>query len=176
MNKDLKLFSWLVQEGIRSDEERLELLITRFKFCDGIIYTCGNGGSSSNASHFTQDLIKICGKKSICISDNIPFILATANDDDFKNIFRNYMKVFYTDKDMLFMISGSGNSENLVRVAIAMEGRLKTSALLGFDGGKLLNLVDYPVHIPCHDMLTVESVHSALLHYIVYRLSHDKSV
>jgi phosphoheptose isomerase len=151
----------------------IDNVATMIANCRGIVYTCGNGGSSSAASHFTQDLIKACGIKSICITDNVPFITATANDDSYDNIFRNFMELFWTAQDLLVLISGSGNSVNLLKVTEAMRGKVKTIAIVGFDGGELKNMVDYVIHVPISDMRKAEDKHIQVLHEIIDRIGDE---
>ena len=141
--------------------------------CRGIVYTAGNGGSASTASHFTQDLVKTCRIKSICLTDNIPYITAVSNDDSYNNIFKDFMDLFWDAKDLLFLISGSGNSKNLVNVAEAMYGKVKTIALVGYDGGKLKQICDYCIHVPIHDMRKAENEQFRILHTLVADLSYE---
>ena len=84
----------------------------------GRLYTCGNGGSSTIASHFAQDLRKNItpGMKAFCLSDNVPFVTAVSNDDDFGKIFSDHLVVEeLTKKDVLVGISCSGNSLNVIQ-------------------------------------------------------------
>ncbi len=141
--------------------------------CRGIVYTCGNGGSSATAAHFTQDLIKTCKIRSICATDNTPYLTAVSNDEDFTKVLSNFMELFWEDADLLFIISGSGNSPNLVNVANAMSGKVKTIALVGFDGGKLKSICDYVIHVPIYDMREAENEHFKILHEFITDLSYE---
>jgi D-sedoheptulose 7-phosphate isomerase len=138
----------------------------------GTVFTCGNGGSSSTASHFTQDLLKACHKQSICMSDNTAFVLATANDLHFSKIFSSYLDLFAKPNDVLVCISGSGNSKNLIEaIWTARRIGMRTVSLTGFDGGKLHMISEVSIHTPINDMRKAESAHSTALHYIIDSLT-----
>ena len=136
----------------------------------GIVYTCGNGGSASTASHFTQDLIKACGIRSICMTDNIGFILATSNDEDFSKVFKNYLDVMAREDDLLVLFSGSGNSRNLVTAVNSVKGFIPTVAIVGFDGGILSRICDHVFHVPVNDMRIVETEHLGIAHNTIAEL------
>lgn len=83
-----------------------------------IVYTFGNGGSASLASHFACDLGKgtaYCngGKRfrALALTDNLPSITAWANDSSYEDIFSEQLRNFVHPKDVAFAISGSGNSQ-----------------------------------------------------------------
>ncbi len=156
------------------------------------VFLCGNGGSAANASHFCEDLGKgilpadwlqrgECRRlKAISLTDNVPYILAWANDTGYERIFVEQLKNLASAGDLLIAISGSGNSENVVRaVRWANEHGLKTFAAVGYDGGRLKRLAHGCLHVPSQDMGMVEAVHSAVFHWVVdqlrARLLHARS-
>lgn len=143
------------------------------------IYIIGNGGSASNASHFAQDLSKgiffdkpvAKTMKAISLTDNIAHITAIANDTGYQNIFSAQINTFAAAGDVLICISGSGNSENIIEaVKAAKQKGMFVIGVTGFDGGQLKSLSDFLVHIPLHEMCTVESIHSIIFHLIVLEL------
>ena len=141
----------------------------------GTVFTCGNGGSSTNASHFTQDLMKACNKRSICMTDNYAYSLAIANDANFSKIFSSYLTLNADKGDVLFCISGSGNSQNLLdAVWEAKRLGVYTISLVGFDGGKLKEISDLVIHTAMFDMRQAESAHSIVLHYIIESMGGKK--
>lgn len=138
------------------------------------VFTAGNGGSMASAIHFAQDLTKFCNIPSISLS-NISNITAYANDINYSSVFVEQMKVLSENTDTLFLISGSGNSPNLLAVADwADENRVLTLSLTGGNGGKLKAKSDVNLNIPCWEMGMIEGIHSLILHYIVQRL-HEKA-
>lgn len=135
------------------------------------IYIMGNGGSAATASHFVCDFNKGLARDNcrrfrfICLNDNVPSMMAYGNDVGYEDIFVEQLRNFINEGDLVIGISGSGNSMNVVKaIAYARESGCKTAALVGYDGGKLKDLVDYPVHIDLHDMQIVEDIHMVLDH------------
>jgi D-sedoheptulose 7-phosphate isomerase len=143
------------------------------------IYVIGNGGSAANASHFAQDLAKgiffekpvAKTMKAISLTDNIAHITAIANDTGYQNIFSAQLNTYAQNSDVLICISGSGNSENIVEaVKAAKQKNMFVIGVTGFDGGQLKTMSDFVVHVPLHEMCTVESIHSIIFHLIVLEL------
>lgn len=141
------------------------------------IYTMGNGGSSSTASHFASDLNKTTIKegeprfKAHCLNDNIPVITAWANDTDFSNIFAGQMENFIMPRDVVIAISVGGNSPNIVEGLKA--ARLKGAFTIGFVGngeGDLFYLVDIAVVLPVYNTQQVEDLHLVVCHAITAQL------
>jgi len=137
------------------------------------IFTMGNGGSASNASHFVNGLSQgatVEGKprfKAVSLADNIPNLLAYGNDLGYENIFVEQLKNLLTKGDVVIGISGSGNSPNVLKaIEYAKKQNAVTIGFTGFDGGKLKKLVMYSVHVPCDCMEMVEDIHLALTHLV----------
>lgn len=147
------------------------------------IYIAGNGGSSSTASHWVNDLGKAAKRSGcpplrvMCLSDNMSWFSALSNDEGYDRSFAGQLENFATAGDVLTCISASGNSTNLVRaVELARKHKLTTVALLGFDGGLLKGLVDEAVciHTEKGTYELVEDVHSAICHAITRCLVVDQ--
>jgi len=141
------------------------------------VFIAGNGGSAATASHMACDLNKtVLGKspksnqkgfKAICLSDNIPLITAIANDTSYDFIFSEQLKNYGQKGDLLLVISGSGNSKNIIEAIKTVNSlKMETAAFLGFDGGKAKHLVDSYVLIPSFDYGPVEDFHLILNHLI----------
>jgi len=147
------------------------------------IFVMGNGGSGSTASHFACDINKGCCLdlekkfKVMCLNDNLPTLLALANDVSYDSVFVEQMKNFFNSGDVVIGISGSGNSENVLQAityAKNMGGR--TVGLSGFSGGKLSQIVDIAFVAEIDDMQKVEDVHMIVIHMImqaVYKTLHE---
>ncbi len=147
----------------------------------GTIYTMGNGGSSATASHMVCDFSKgiyenIGGKKFSfhCLSDNVPMISAIANDIGYDDIFSFQLKDLLTPNDLVIAISGSGNSENIIKaVQYAKDIGAVVIGITGFSGGKLRCLCDYSMHAAIDDMQIAEDVHMIFDHLIMRILSES---
>ena len=144
----------------------------------GTIYIFGNGGSSATASHVAGDWIKgVCygleGKrlKIICLNDNFPAISAISNDISYDHIFIEQLKNFCESGDLVIGISGSGNSENVLKaIEYANEKGAATLAIVGFNGGKAAKIAKYTLLTPVEDMEMVEDIHLVCFHAIKQRL------
>jgi len=140
------------------------------------IFIIGNGGSGAGASHLCEDLGKGTlsdpqrqrRMKVVSLTDNIPYILALANDLGYEMIFVEQLRNLASPDDLLIAISGSGNSPNVLRaVEWANANGLTTFGVTGYDGGRLRQIAHAGLHVPCHNMGTVEAVHSVVFHYLV---------
>jgi len=146
------------------------------------VFIMGNGGSGSTASHFACDINKgSCFNlekkfKVICLNDNIPTMLAYANDLSYNKVFVEQLKNFLQPGDVVIGISGSGNSENVIQaVSYAKERGARTIGLSGFDGGKLSQAVDIPFVAVINDMQKVEDVHMIVVHMLMQYLCKSLS-
>lgn len=144
------------------------------------VFICGNGGSACNATHFCEDLGKSTldpqdftnddakRLKVLSLTNNTPYILAWGNDEGFDRIFVEQLKNLASAEDVLIAISGSGNSQNVLRaVEWANKRNLKTWALTGYDGGKLGSISQNNLHVPVDDIGMVESIHLLLFHWVL---------
>ena len=138
------------------------------------IFIMGNGGSGATASHMACDINKGCCLdlekkfKMICLNDNMPTMLALANDISYDAIFEEQLKNFFNPGDLVIGISGSGNSQNVllaIRYATAHGG--KTIGWSGFGGGRLAGLVDLAFVAQSHDMQQVEDAHMVVAHMLM---------
>ncbi|MBI2830677.1 MAG: D-glycero-beta-D-manno-heptose 1,7-bisphosphate 7-phosphatase [Chloroflexi bacterium] len=156
-------------------------LLCRARVNGNKIITMGNGGSASTATHFVNGLSQgatVEGEsrfRAVALTDNIPNLLAYANDFGYENIFVEQLRNLMEEGDVVIGISGSGNSENVIRaIAYARENSGVTVGLCGFDGGKLKGMVDYPIHVPSTNMEIVEDVHLAITHLIASCLRNEQ--
>ncbi len=141
------------------------------------IYVFGNGGSASTASHFCGDLIKGVSYglnkrfKATCLSDNLPALMAIANDISYDDIFVEQLKNFVKKDDLVIGISGSGNSANVVKaMEYANSIGAKTVAICGYKGGKIKDLAHLSIHASINDMEVAEDIHHLVLNHCVKRL------
>ena len=142
-------------------------------------FICGNGGSACNSNHFAQDLTKGTIEnglsrpriKAISLCNDIGFITATSNDDSYDNIFKHQLVAYANKGDGLLVLSGSGNSKNLIEaVEWAHLNGLATYGILGYDGGILKDKLLNYIHINLNHMEKCEGIMSIILHYIMCEL------
>jgi D-sedoheptulose 7-phosphate isomerase len=137
------------------------------------IWIIGNGGSAATSSHFSVDLSKgtslRLGKtlKAIPLMDLVPIQSAWSNDFSYTQALEKTFRNFAQAGDLLFVISGSGNSENLVNaIKAAKEIDVKCIGLTGFSGGKISALLDLEINVPSNDMQIIEDAHHIVCHFI----------
>ena len=141
------------------------------------VFTMGNGGSASTASHLACDLAKgtiIPNRprfRVAALTDNVPLITAWSNDVAYEDVFAEQLLGQMDRGDVVVAISGSGNSPNVLR-AVELARRLGaiTIGLTGFDGGQLSGLVDVPLVVASDCMEQIEDVHVVLCHLICTEL------
>jgi D-sedoheptulose 7-phosphate isomerase len=148
------------------------------------IFIMGNGGSGATASHMACDINKGCcidlskKFKMVCLNDNIPTMLALANDLSYDVVFEEQLKIQFTAGDMVLGISGSGNSANVLRaIQYAAKNGGRTIGWSGFGGGRLALLVDLALVVESDDMQQVEDAHLIMAHMVmqaVHTALHDK--
>ena len=165
-------------------DKAIEILFEAWKN-EKQIFTIGNGGSASTATHFAADISKttiIEGKKrfkAIGLTDNVPLISAWTNDAGFDNVFVGQLENLLQQGDVVIVISvhgGSGWSANLVKaIEYAKRRGAKTIGLTGFDGGIMKMVCDACIVVPINSTPHVESFHVVLQHLIVFCLKEKKA-
>ncbi len=145
------------------------------------IFVIGNGGSAATASHWATDLSKtaaVTGRpllKCLSLTDNVSLITAIGNDLSFDDIFSRQLENLLEPQDIVILISGSGNSPNLIKAAkFARLRQAQTVALLGFDGGKLKGLADICVHIKSDQYGVIEDLHLSVGHILTFYLKQRR--
>jgi D-sedoheptulose 7-phosphate isomerase len=145
---------------------------------DRTVYLCGNGGSGANALHMANDLMlfgqkeKIKGVKTEALNANIAVVTCIANDESFEDIFVNQLKTKLNQNDILLVLSGSGNSKNIINaIEFANSMDALSIGVLGFDGGKAKSLVKESIHFAVNDMQVVEDLQISLVHMLMKQLT-----
>lgn len=135
------------------------------------VFTCGNGGSATIANHLVCDHVKGIRNATdltprvISLSSNVELITAIANDLTYQDVFTYQLESRAQPGDVLFVVSSSGRSPNIVRALTwAREHGVRTIAMTGFDGGDARKIADVAVHADCENYGIVEDLHQALMH------------
>jgi D-sedoheptulose 7-phosphate isomerase len=167
-----------VQERILQDEKLLKTLDQVIQCCiatfqqDGKILFCGNGGSAADAQHIAAEL---SGRFYMdrpplfaeALHVNSSFFTAVCNDYSFEDVYARAVQTMGKANDILFCISTSGNSENVLRAARkAKTLDLTVIGMSGKSGGKLANTCDFLLNVPSTDTPRIQEGHILLGHII----------
>jgi len=135
------------------------------------IYICGNGGSAGNAIHIANDLLCGAGLKAKgglkveALSANPAVLTCLANDLGYDSIYAEQVRVKGNPGDILIVLSGSGNSPNVVRaLEVAHAKGMITFAIVGYSGGKCRVLAQHPIHFMVDDMQIAEDLQLVVGH------------
>ena len=131
----------------------------------GTVYLCGNGGSAGNAIHLANDLLYGAGMdhggglKVEALSANPAVLTCLANDLGYEQIYAQQLRVKAVAGDVLIVLSGSGNSANVVKaLEVGAERGMATFAILGFSGGRCKTLAQHAIHFAIDDMQIAEDL------------------
>jgi len=145
------------------------------------VFLCGNGGSAGNAIHLANDFLYGIAKRPggglrvNSLSANPAVISCLANDIGYERIYSEQLSVLANPGDVLIVLSGSGNSLNIVAVleqARAM--KVKSYAILGFTGGSCKQLADVSIHFPVDDMQISEDLQLVVGHMLMQWLYKNR--
>jgi D-sedoheptulose 7-phosphate isomerase len=141
------------------------------------IYLCGNGGSAGNAIHLANDFTYGAGvKRGIglrieALPANASVLTCLANDIGYDKVFSEQLRVKAEAGDVLVVLSGSGNSPNVVKaLEMGNELGMVTLAIVAYEGGRCKELAQHPMHFPIHDMQVAEDLQLIVGHMIMRQL------
>jgi D-sedoheptulose 7-phosphate isomerase len=153
---------------------RLGDMLYRAHRNDKQVFTLGNGGSASTASHIAADLAKntigpnMRRFRITSLNDNTAILTALANDLGYENVFSEQLQNLVRAGDLLIAVSASGNSPNVVRaIHYARSQSAGVVGILGFDGGQAAELADLAIVVPSFHYGVVEDVHLIINHILV---------
>lgn len=159
---------------------KLSKLILDVRNSKGRVFLCGNGGSAGNAMHLANDLVYAVAEKTgagvdaVSLCANPAVLTCLGNDVGYENIYSEQLAVSGREGDVLLVFSGSGNSQNIINVIeTAHRLRMKTVAVLGFDGGKCKKLVQLPIHFKIDDMQISEDLQLTVGHMVMKWLKKE---
>src|SRR2546421_10552989 len=148
-------------------------LMTECLFADGKILACGNGGSGSDAQHFSAELVGRFERErpelpAISLATDTSLLTAVANDYAFEQVFAKQVRALGAKGDILLAISTSGNSANVVAAIVAAHEReMRIVALTGKGGGRAGELlVPEDVHgcVPHARTMRIQEGHLLIIH------------
>ena len=171
------LNSSLKKIDIKKLSSIVDLLIATFK-TKNKIFVCGNGGSAAISNHYICDYLKLLRyntnfkPKILSLVDNVETLTAIANDYDYSEIFKYQAESLADKGDVFIIISSSGNSENVIKLAKwANNNKCKIISFTGFNGGKLKKLSDININIEENNYGRIEDSHHILMHIIMHYIT-----
>ncbi|OGT38055.1 MAG: hypothetical protein A3F11_02850 [Gammaproteobacteria bacterium RIFCSPHIGHO2_12_FULL_37_14] len=171
-----KLIAILQQMNLSPIDDAVNLIRKAWQEKKQII-CFGNGGSALTAQHFINDWNKsifLSSGRSFrgrCLTENVGLITAYANDLSYQDIFVEQLKNILEPGDLVIGISGSGNSENVLRaITYANEQSNVTIGLCGFNGGRVKQIAQHVVWAPIDDMQVTEDIHFTFGHLVMQAL------
>ncbi|MDF2155512.1 D-sedoheptulose 7-phosphate isomerase [Vibrio sp. CAU 1672] len=166
------------EHNIVQIEAAAKMIADSFKQ-DGKVLSCGNGGSHCDAMHFAEELTgryreNRPGYAGIAISDP-SHLSCVSNDFGYDHVFSRYVEAVGRQGDVLFGLSTSGNSGNILKAIEAAKAKgMKTIALTGKDGGKMAGLADIEIRVPHFGYADrIQEVHIKIIHIVIQLIEKE---
>ncbi len=164
--------------NIAQIEKAAKVIADSFKQ-GGKVLSCGNGGSHCDAMHFAEELTgryreNRPGYPGIAISDP-SHLSCVSNDFGYDFVFSRYVEAVGAKGDVLFGLSTSGNSGNILKAIEAAQARgMKTIALTGKDGGKMAGIADVEIRVPHFGYADrIQEVHIKIIHIVIQLIEKE---
>nr|WP_321459837.1 D-sedoheptulose 7-phosphate isomerase [uncultured Vibrio sp.] len=164
--------------NIAQIEAAAKMIADSFKQ-EGKVLSCGNGGSHCDAMHFAEELTgryrdNRPGYAGIAISDP-SHLSCVSNDFGYDYVFSRYVEAVGRKGDVLFVLSTSGNSGNILKAIEAAKAKgIKTIALTGKDGGKMAGLADVEIRVPHFGYADrIQEVHIKIIHIVIQLIEKE---
>lgn len=167
-----------VKEKILADEFLVEsikeianIIVNTYKKGGKVLF-CGNGGSAADAQHLAAEL---SGRFNFdrpplnaeACHVNSSFLTAVSNDYGYEYVFSRYIDAVGAKNDVLFGISTSGNSTNVIKAfEKAKEKGMINIAFTGEGGGKMKNYADFLINVPSNETPRIQEAHILVGHII----------
>tara|TARA_B100000575_G_C23003774_1_gene578336 strand:+ start:102 stop:734 length:633 start_codon:yes stop_codon:yes gene_type:complete len=157
-----------LSENCIEDIEKASQLMIHCLDSGGKIIFCGNGGSAADSQHLAAELTGRYLKNriplaAISLTTDTSAITAIGNDFSFEEIFSRQLDGLGCSKDILYAISTSGNSRNIIRaIETAKEKNIKTIGITGSDGGDMNDKCDMLIKVPASRTDRIQEMHIAV--------------
>ncbi|EGA70052.1 phosphoheptose isomerase [Vibrio sinaloensis DSM 21326] len=166
------------ESNIAQIEAAAKMIADSFKQ-GGKVLSCGNGGSHCDAMHFAEELTgryreNRPGFPGIAISDP-SHLSCVSNDFGYDHVFSRYVEAVGAKGDVLFGLSTSGNSGNILKAIEAAQAKgMKTIALTGKDGGKMAGLADIEIRVPHFGYADrIQEIHIKIIHIVIQLIEKE---
>ena len=158
-------------KNVSNINDASNLIVNAIKNGNKIMF-CGNGGSAADAQHLSAELV---GKylihrnplPAICLSTNTSTLTSIANDLSYSQVFSRQVKAFGKEGDILFGISTSGKSKNVIQAfKVAKDIGLSTILLTSKKAKPIKKIVDITIPVPADRVDRIQELHIAVGHFI----------
>lgn len=145
---------------------------------DGRVISCGNGGSMCDAMHFAEELTGRFRKdrpalSAVAVADP-SHLTCVANDYGFEYVFSKYVEAHGRNGDILLAISTSGNSPNCLEAVKSAQAKgMKVIGLLGKGGGKMKDMVDFPIIVDATVSDRIQELHIKIIHTFIEGIERE---
>ena len=137
------------------------------------IWIAGNGGSATTAAHLATDLNKgiflatQLQFRAICLNESLGITTAWSNDTSYEYALSGQISSLVSSGDLVIIISGSGNSKNVINLAsTSRKLGANVITMTGMGGGEVGKLADFDLCVDSSDMQTIENIHLISCHAI----------
>lgn len=153
----------------------IELIVAASYDClrsGGKILACGNGGSAAQAQHLVAELVGRFSTErralaAVALTADTAILTALGNDYGYERVFARQIEALANPGDLLFAISVSGNSPNVLLAAqMARRRGCSVVVLTNAQGGKLAAQADYLLQAPSTSVARVQEAHMLAVHAI----------
>ena len=166
------------EKNIQLIQDAALLIANSFKQ-GGKVLSCGNGGSHCDAMHFAEELTgryreNRPGYPAIAISD-VSHLSCVSNDFGYEYVFSRYIEAVGQKGDVLFGLSTSGNSKNVLNaIKAAKEKGMKVIAMTGKDGGQMTGLADVEIRVPHFRYADrTQEIHIKMIHILMMLIEFE---
>jgi len=176
LDKSAGLIQATTQTDVTSQVDKaIDIIATAFRQ-NRILLVCGNGGSATDSMHIAGELVGRFLKerpalKCLSLAADQAILTAWANDYSYESVFARQVEAFGEVGGILWGISTSGNSANvLAALTAAKKLGMTTIGLTGQGGGKMKELCDVLIGVPSKETPLIQQIHMCLYHYICQKV------
>ncbi|MGP1925087.1 MAG: D-sedoheptulose 7-phosphate isomerase [Arsenophonus sp. NEOnobi-MAG3] len=166
------------RENIEAIEQAAIILSNAFKAGRKVL-SCGNGGSHCDAMHFAEELTghyreNRPGYPAIAISD-VSHLSCVSNDFGYDHVFSRYIEAVGKEGDILFALSTSGNSGNIIKaIEAARDKGMQVITLTGEEGGKMAGTADIEIRVPHFGYADrIQEIHIKVIHILIQLIEKE---
>ena len=165
----------IIQLKSNLSEDKIETIIKKIINCfdkNGKLIFCGNGGSASDSQHLAAEFIgryKLDRKPlpAIALNTDTSVLTALSNDLGYAKVFERQIEALANENDILFAISTSGKSINVINaVNAAKKLKVFTICFTGAKNNKLSDLTDISINVPAEQVNHIQEMHIMVGHFI----------